>query len=395
MSTRIQYTGSAIRSLQALASTLSCDADRLKYIARNISSFYDIFSREKKSGGARFISAPKKELKTIQKRINSRIFCYCVFPVYLQGSVKDDLNPRDFVSNATLHAQGKFFVLADISDFFPSINAKYVNNVFRYLFRFSPEVSELLVALTTLDGSLPQGAPTSSCLANLIFYDSEHVVARDFIRDGLMYSRLIDDISVSSAKILDKGKVSHIIKKISGMVSAKGMRLHQGKLRILDSRGCGVTPSITGLNIEKGAPRLPLLRRKEIRHAVYLCKKDCEAGHRTSSSFHEAHNSVSGRVALMTRLGYAASEKYRETLRGCLPHYDLRRRKKLSALCHKFAQKKGSGADTVVYARKYHKYMYHLGVLSRTNPSVAKELKSLLRMYRPTIKLNQVEAELL
>lgn len=153
-----------------------------------MSDYYTPFQIIKKSGGVREIRAPKPILKTIQRRINTRIFSHCTFPLYLQGSIKDNLNPRDFFSNAKIHSSSKTVIAADIENFYPSVSAGSVKQVFKYLFKFPDDVADFLVSLTTLDGALPQGAPTSSYLANLIFLIFNIRSSRSF-RGPIFYIR--------------------------------------------------------------------------------------------------------------------------------------------------------------------------------------------------------------
>ena len=84
---------------------------------------------------------------------------------YAHGFVKK----RDPMTHAMAHVGRRFVVRLDIKDFFPSIGLGAVESVFRP-FGYKPDVVNLLSRLTLLNGKLPQGAPTSPYLANLVFF---------------------------------------------------------------------------------------------------------------------------------------------------------------------------------------------------------------------------------
>ena len=68
----------------------------------------------------------------------------------------------------------KTIISLDIENFYPNIGKRDVLNIFKNMMRFSPEVSNILTELVTLDGKTPQGACCSSYIANLIFFNDEH-----------------------------------------------------------------------------------------------------------------------------------------------------------------------------------------------------------------------------
>ena len=90
--------------------------------------------------------------------------------------------------------------------------------------------------LTTLNGSVPQGAKTSALLANLVFWEHEWQIAADLHARGITYSRLIDDITCSSARDLSSAETTGIISSLHAMVRSKGLRLND-KQDIAPRRG--------------------------------------------------------------------------------------------------------------------------------------------------------------
>ena len=143
-------------------------------------------------------------LKTIQENILHEILHYVDFPDYLLGSIKDIDFPRDYIRDASLHLGQEVVIKEDISDFFNSIRPELVLKMWKYFFNFSTEVAELLVKLTTYVGFIPQGASTSSAISNLIFWNKEPELEFSLRQKGYIYSRYVDDITVSISHRVEK-----------------------------------------------------------------------------------------------------------------------------------------------------------------------------------------------
>ena len=109
------------------------------------------------------------QLKAIQRRIKDRILKRVKFPLYLTGS----LSGRSYRTNAAQHTGARIIICEDIESFFPSTSHARVRDIWLNFFHFSEEVASLLTHLTTKEGELPQGAITSSYLANLSLWNQE------------------------------------------------------------------------------------------------------------------------------------------------------------------------------------------------------------------------------
>lgn len=127
----------------------------------------------------------------------------------------------DYKTNATLHAGSSIVINEDITLFFPSTSDTIVHNIWQHFFGFGNEVAECLTKLTTRQGELPQGAITSSFLANMVFWKDEPILQASFRARGIIYSRYVDDIAVSSVNFLDKPTKTNVIASIYGMLSIR------------------------------------------------------------------------------------------------------------------------------------------------------------------------------
>ncbi|MGZ8172820.1 MULTISPECIES: reverse transcriptase family protein [Methylobacter] len=196
------YPHNPIASIEALAITLGIHPKLLQDLAIKVDDSYTSFLAPPKNNKQRLVHEPKHELKKLQKRINSRIFEKVEYPDYLQGGIKDETNPRDYVVNATRHAHANQIICIDVKKFYPSIKSQYAAKIFQYFLKFPPDVSEILTKLVTYRGKVPQGGCTSSYIANLIFYDTEYLLVSELRKHDIQYSRLLDDITLSSQKNL-------------------------------------------------------------------------------------------------------------------------------------------------------------------------------------------------
>jgi len=154
--------------------------------------FYRIYTVGKVGGGLREIQAPRRFLKIIQTWINEYICTKASPPECVTGFVRG----RSIFDNARVHAGGGNLMVVDIEDFFPSITFEKVERVFAS-FGFPPGVARQLAALCCLHNRLPQGAPTSPAIANLVCKPLDEKLlelAKDW---GAKYSRYADDLSFS------------------------------------------------------------------------------------------------------------------------------------------------------------------------------------------------------
>jgi hypothetical protein len=154
---------------------------------------YRATQRPKRSGGFRIICEPIPELKKIQKRITQKLLADCVIEEgvcgFSGGSVEDALTP---------HLQSTWIMKVDFKDAFPTVTEK---DVMTALLRekFGWYTARDLAQLTTWDGILPQGAPTSPRLFDIVcgpFDRAMHGLARNY---GATYTRYADNIFVSVA----------------------------------------------------------------------------------------------------------------------------------------------------------------------------------------------------
>jgi hypothetical protein len=287
-----RYPLAAIYGLAALSKALGVHPNRLLKYASNAENMYRVAKCETKQDGTTrqtFDALPP--LKAIQIKIKERILQHTIFPSYLHGSLRG-CSPR---TNAAVHTNAKITFAEDISKFFPSANSKLVEDVWTRLFGFSTDVASLLTALTTKGGGLPQGAVTSSYLANLVFWKYEPNLVGRFASRGLRYSRYVDDITVSSEKRISANDKTRVIAEIYGMLLHHGLKPNRKKQDIISSAKSMQTTKL----VHHSRVSLPSSERQRIRAAVFALESRLVKGE-PDASFEKELASVSSRVG---RLG--------------------------------------------------------------------------------------------
>lgn len=247
--------------------------------------------RKKPDGSIRQPFDALPPLKPIQRRIKDRILKRVGFPEYLTCS----LSGRDYRTNAAMHAGAKIVICEDVEGFFPSTKRERVRDIWLNFFCFSEDVANLLTNLTTKDGELPQGAITSSYLANLAFWNQEPRLQAKLAQREIVYSRYVDDITVSSKQSLTKDVQTVLIAQIYGMLKRHGYKAKRRKHETFTSGRSMLTTKLM-VNLK---PALQPQERQNIRAAVHALEQRIASGERGSEIKTEL-NRVTSRVG---RLG--------------------------------------------------------------------------------------------
>lgn len=309
---QLAYKNKSIGSTNSLAHTLGLSVSELIEITNSIQSFYFPNKPETKANGKlRQTYRVSEPLLGVQRKILQEIISNVNFPDFLQGSIKDPDFPRDYVRNANLHAGREVILKEDISGFFPSIRAELVLKVWKYFFNFPHDVAESLTKITTYNGITPEGAPTSPAIANLVFWEREPILEYELRQKGYIYSRYVDDITVSFATRIEKKELQNITTQIYSMFISSGLKPNRKKR---DVQTKNKRMRVHKLNVNSGKPTLPKIERAKIRAAV----KELELLSQSAISWEEIkgiYEQTNGRVNMMKRLHPHESQKYVEKIK--------------------------------------------------------------------------------
>jgi hypothetical protein len=217
---------------------------------------YRHFSRPKKDGGRREIVEPDVKLKRVQRAILSHFLTAeqphpAAVAYRRRKSIADHVWP---------HAGAEILITADVQDFFPSTAAGRVEDWWRL--RLGDNRARLLTLLTTYRGALPQGAPTSPALSNLVNLEMDERLARRAAGAGACYTRYCDDVVFSWRRGL--GVPSDFENSVRGTLHEFGYTLHPKKgWQVHHHRD---EPQITGVILNRhGGVRLPDHLRQAMR----------------------------------------------------------------------------------------------------------------------------------
>ena len=235
-----------------LARRLGMGEDEL----RAVQPAYREFAIPKRAGGTRKIQAPEPTLRLLQQRIHRRVLGRLKSHPCATGFEKG----HSIVTNALHHAGRVVVVRMDLRDFFTTTRADRVKRYFRKI-GWNREAAGLLTRLCTHDGSLPQGAPTSPRLSNLVNYRLDARLAAFADRFGAAYSRYADDLTFSFDA--DQPRAVHrVIRVVRSMVGEEGYAAHGG--RKLQVRRRHQRQIVTGLVVNAGI-NLPRETRRWLR----------------------------------------------------------------------------------------------------------------------------------
>lgn len=154
---------------------------------------YRHLTKHKREGGIRHLYEPDALLKQTQQRL-LQSFIKPVTPhpactAYRRGySIADHVWP---------HAGARVIITADLRDFFPSTRTDRVYNWWLAQLEYSEQAARLATLLTTYRGGLPQGAPTSPALSNLVNFELDQRLTRRVQESGGIYTRYADDMVFS------------------------------------------------------------------------------------------------------------------------------------------------------------------------------------------------------
>jgi len=177
-----------------LAHLFGTDYNKLSLFLYSKKSKYRVFSVKKKSGDFRFISSPIKALKAIQCKVKSELEMYHRPRKCAHGFVIN----RSIVTNAKIHTNKSYVLNIDLENFFPSITFGRVKKLFEsYPLNLNHSVATVLSHICCHEGCLPQGAPTSPMISNMIAYKLDREFSSLARINNCSYSRYADDITFS------------------------------------------------------------------------------------------------------------------------------------------------------------------------------------------------------
>lgn len=235
---------------------------------------YSQFQIPKKSGDYRTISAPAEGLDDILHFLN-RVFQALYEP---KNCVMGFTENRSVVDNANVHLNQNYVLNLDLKDFFTSVDqARVWKRIQLEPYNIKPRMANTIAGLCSMkvvneDNEtrfvLPQGAPTSPILTNIVCEKLDRRLMGLAKRFGLNYSRYADDMTFSSMHNVYQEN-GEFMKELNRIISDQGFRINNKKTR-LQKRGS--RQEVTGLIIGSKA-NVSQKYIKEIRILLHTWEK--------------------------------------------------------------------------------------------------------------------------
>lgn len=302
-----------------LANAIGITLKELSFLSysRRVStvSHYQKFYLPKKSGGKRLISAPMPRLKKVQHWVLGNILYKIPVDAHAHGFIPG----KSIVSNAAPHLGKQVVVNVDVKDFFPSITFGWIKAMFGKL-GYAGKIATILSLLCTeavteevmLDGKkyfvqkgervLPQGAPTSPAITNIICYRLDKRLAGVAKKFNCSYTRYADDITFSGT--LNNGDASKIIWHIKKILEEEKLAIHPGKTRIMQKSG---RQEVTGIVVNQQAS----ISREKLRRFRSFLHHLKTKGHETAVwNGSVLSNAISGYISFIKMVNAAKAEKF-------------------------------------------------------------------------------------
>lgn len=245
-----------ITTRREFALLIDVELKELTYVlyVEKVDNLYTTFSIPKKNGGERWIHAPQGKLKYIQRRLKALLEGY-VKTVYSENLVNTNVShaftkERSIITNARVHKNKKYVINLDLESFFDSFNFGRVRGFFinNDYWKLNPLIATLIAQLTCYNGALPQGAPTSPIITNLICNIMDWHLTKIAKKYKMSYTRYADDLTFSTNDKTIEETYSHFLDEIKNEITKSGFKVNDSKTRFTDRY---MRQEVTGLVVNK------------------------------------------------------------------------------------------------------------------------------------------------
>ena len=248
------------RELSSLERDLGISAKTLYAVSNNISKHYHKVKLPKKGGGYRNLSVPDDILKAIQRQISEVLLIHMPVSRYAKAYRFGSSTLR----NAKHHVGKQVVLKLDILHFFDSIRYSTVKDKVFPEEIYAEPLRILLTMLCYHKDALPQGAPSSPAITNIILYEFDELIGQWCRKRGIAYTRYCDDMTFSGD--FDS---TEMIRFVRLELKKMGFLLNEQKTRI---QRPGQQQTVTGIVVNEKLS-IPADYRRKLRQELYYCRK--------------------------------------------------------------------------------------------------------------------------
>lgn len=233
------------------------------YLASVINSpdnHYRDFTIKKRSGGERIITSPYPALLEMQYWIYNNI----LKKQPLHSSAHGFVFKKSIITNSKLHAGENHLLKMDLKDFFPSIKLNRIIYIFKQL-GYPNNISFFLASICCYDERLPQGAPTSPVLSNIVAIKLDKRLISLSKKYNLKYTRYADDLTFSGPSIPAK-----FIEYVNDIIQSEGFETNTNKTRLYKNRSKRI---VTGISVSESVIKIPRSYKRDLKLELNYIKK--------------------------------------------------------------------------------------------------------------------------
>lgn len=378
-------TDRSIGSISSLCEALEISEEDLS-CALNIPNEdkYRSITITKKNNKKRVVYKPHWRIRIIQRRIKERLFSNFEWPSHLYGSIPNQEHDkqyysRDYIACATRHCSAKSVLSIDIENFFGNIHKERVKDIFRRIFKYNNELSDVLAEICTYNNAVVQGGLTSSYLANLALFKESDAIEK-LTRKGLTYTRLVDDITVSTHQ--RHYNFDYAIKVVQQMLLGEELPVNNEKTKIQYTSSKPIM--IHNLRIGFKEPRLPSDEVARIRAATHNIEKLAAVrNYRTSFSYRKDFNRCMGRVNKLSRVNHNQHKPLLNRLQKVLPLPSKNDLLKAKSIVKELEAQFPTKGGMFWYRRRFNRLWERVNVVGRTYQFSATRLRERMKLIRP------------
>ena len=248
------------KELASVERDLGFSAKTLYGLSNNLEKHYHNVLIPKRDGSKRKLSVPDLILKSVQKSIAENILSQYPISSYAKAYKVGSNVQR----NAQPHVGKKKILKLDIEGFFDHILYSQVKNIVFCEEKFAEPIRVLLTMLCYYKESLPQGAPTSPAITNIIMYDFDETVGAFCNEKKIAYTRYCDDMTFSGD--FDEREVIAFVK---GELCKLGLFLKNRKTAVIPA---SKRQTVTGVVVNE---KLNITKeyKKKIRQEMHYIQK--------------------------------------------------------------------------------------------------------------------------
>ena len=273
--TKTQEDFSNLITREDVANLLEIPDKSLRYFLYKVKpdNMYTTFKVLKADGTPRIISAPNNELKHIQRKLACILSNMYVPKVCAYGFISD----KTILMNAQQHTKKQIVFNIDLKDFFTQIHFGRIRGMLiKKPYNIGEEAATVIAQIATFNKCLPQGAPSSPIITNMICVPLDNALLRLAKKTGCVYTRYADDITFSTYKkefdrsiVYEENGVIFIGKELTNILQKHSFDVNLNKIAL---RRSTLRQEVTGLTVNK----FPNVRRSYIKHIraiLHSCEK--------------------------------------------------------------------------------------------------------------------------